>query len=109
MAGLLGVETVLNTALGAGRRRAFPRRPRWVVAISIVVAALLLLPLVFLVLQARLVGGADLKRILFRQLTLDLLRNTVELAVLVTAATAVLGVGAAWCIERTALPFRRVW
>jgi iron(III) transport system permease protein len=110
MSGLLSVEPV-ESVPGTEEplsRRPF-RRPRWIVVISVVVAACLLLPLVFLIMQARLVGGEELKRILFRQLTLDLLRNTVELAVLVTAATAVLGVGAAWCIERTMLPGRRVW
>ncbi len=112
MAGSLSVRAggpEVDPARGAARRGLLRRRPRFVVAMSIVVAALLLLPLVFLIMQARLVGGAELKRILFRQLTLDLLRNTVELAVLVTAATAVLGVGAAWCIERTVLPGRRMW
>lgn len=108
MAGLLSVEAA-GSVVGSVRSRALRRRPRWIVVLSVVVAVLLLLPLVFLVMQARLVGGEELKRILLRQLTLDLLRNTVELAVLVTAATAVLGVGAAWCIERTMLPGRRIW
>jgi iron(III) transport system permease protein len=79
------------------------------VLLSLLVAALLLLPLVFLVLQAQQSGWSEVHRVLFRQLTLDLLRNTVELAVVVTAATAIIGVSAAWCVERTALPGRRVW
>jgi iron(III) transport system permease protein len=109
MAGLLGDEALAAPVTGPAGRSLMRRRPRWIVALSIVVAAALLLPLVFLIMQARLVGGAEIKRILFRRLTLDLLRNTVELAVLVTLATAVIGVSAAWCIERTTLPFRRIW
>lgn len=91
------------------RRWGGSRHQPWVIALSMLVAAVLLLPLVFLLLQARDVGWVALRQVLFRQLTLDLLRNTVELAVIVTLATAVLGVGAAWCIERTALPGRRIW
>jgi iron(III) transport system permease protein len=109
MAGLLGDEALAAPVTGPAGRSLMRRRPRWIVALSVVVAAALLLPLVFLIMQARLVGGAEIKRILFRRLTLDLLRNTVELAVLVTLATAVIGVSAAWCIERTTLPFRRIW
>ena len=109
MAGLLGEEALASPVPGSVGRRLLRRRPRWIVVLSVVVAAALLLPLVFLVMQARLVGGAEIKRILFRRLTLDLLRNTVELAVLVTLATAVIGVSAAWCIERTTLPLRRFW
>jgi iron(III) transport system permease protein len=71
------------------------------------VAAGLLLPELFLVLQAKDVGWPALHRVLFRSLSFELLRNTVELAVVVTIATAVLGTGAAWCVERTSLPLRR--
>ena len=46
---------------------------------------------------------------MLRPLSAELLRNTVELAVLVTAATVVIGTAAAWCVERTALPLRRMW
>ena len=47
--------------------------------------------------------------LLFRQLTLDLLWNTVRLSLTVTAACAVIGMAAAWLIERTNLPGRRIW
>ena len=73
------------------------------------IALALLLPETSLVLQAHQVGWAELHRVLFRQLSLDLLTNTVELAVVVTLATAVIGTGAAWLIERTDLPGRRAW
>jgi iron(III) transport system permease protein len=73
------------------------------------VAAALLLPELFLILQASRVGWPELHRVLFRPLSGELLRNTIELAVMVTAATAVIGTATAWLIERTALPLRRMW
>ncbi len=73
------------------------------------IAAGLLLPEIFLLLQASDVGWPELHRVLLRPLSAELLRNTVELAVLVTAATVVIGTAAAWCVERTALPLRRMW
>jgi iron(III) transport system permease protein len=77
--------------------------------VGALVAAGLLLPELFLVLQARDVGWPELHRVLFRPLSVELLSNTLELAVLVTAATAVIGTGAAWCVERTELPLKRMW
>jgi iron(III) transport system permease protein len=74
-----------------------------------VIACGLLLPEAFLLLQAHDVGWPELHRVLFRSLSAALLRNTVELAVVVTLATAVIGTGAAWCVERTALPGKRYW
>jgi iron(III) transport system permease protein len=74
-----------------------------------VVALALLLPEAFLVLQARDAGWSQVHRVLFRPLSGELLRNTVELTVLAAAATAVIGTAAAWCVVRTALPLRRMW
>jgi iron(III) transport system permease protein len=74
-----------------------------------VVASGLLLPELFLVLQAKDVGWAELHRVLVRPLSAELLRNTLELAVVVTMATAVIGTAAAWSIERTSLPLKRMW
>ena len=74
-----------------------------------VVALLLFLPLAYLLIEAAQTGWSSLSRLLFRQLTFNLLWNTVRLSLAVTAASAVIGVGAAWCIERTDLPGRRIW
>ncbi len=94
-----------TTPVPAVRRR----RPRLLVGGSVVVTAALILPLVFLLLQARQVGWAHLSLLLFRHLTATLLWNTVRLAVVVTAASAVIGTAAAWFTERTDLPGRRMW
>ena len=88
------------------------RRLRRVPAVYLIgglVALVLLLPEVFLVLQASDAGWSQVQAVLFRPLSGELLRNTIELTVLVAAATAVIGTAAAWCVVRTALPLRRMW
>ena len=39
----------------------------------------------------------------------ELLRNTIELVVLVTPLCAIVGAGVAWLLERTDVPGRRFW
>ncbi len=85
------------------------RYPRALVAGSVLVAGVLVLPLVFLLLQAHQVGWSQLSMLLFRQLTGMLLWNTVRLCVVVTLASAAIGTAAAWFVEMTDLPGRRVW
>jgi iron(III) transport system permease protein len=89
-----------------------PRRqptPRVVLAAAAMVALLLLLPLAFLILQAIHDGFSTLRPLLFRALTVTLLWNTVSLTVVVTVLCAVIGTLAAWFVERTDLPGRRIW
>jgi iron(III) transport system permease protein len=89
---------------------AVPRRPVPAVLVlaGIAVAGALLLPFVFLVVQAAQAGWRELSELLFRHLTAVLLWNTVSLTVIVTAASAVIGTAAAYLTERTDLPGRRV-
>jgi iron(III) transport system permease protein len=86
-----------------------PRSGRAVVAVSAVIAVALLSPLALIALDARGAGWAEIHRVLFRQRSLFLLRHTVVLSVVVVVLAAVIGVGAAWTTERTALPMRRLW
>ncbi len=89
-----------------------PRRaatPKILQAGAALVAALLLLPLVFLIMQAIQDGFSTLRPLLFRELTATLLWNTVSLTVVVTVLCAVIGTLAAWFVERTDLPGRRIW
>ena len=79
------------------------------VAISVVIALALLLPLGLLGLDARAAGWTEIHRVLFRQRSLSLLEHTVAVSVLVVFFAAVIGVATAWCTERTSLPSRRVW
>ncbi len=85
------------------------RRPVVLLALSWLVAAVLALPLVFLLIEARGAGASDVAHLIFRPLTGTLLWNTVRLTVVVTLACAVIGTAAAWCVERTDLPGRRAW
>lgn len=91
------------------RRHSSSRAPGLLVALSAAVAVVVILPLVFLLLQAAQAGWHDVFRLLFRRLTATLLENTVELAAAVSAACAVLGTGTAWLVERTELPGARLW
>jgi iron(III) transport system permease protein len=85
------------------------RQPVGLIAASLAVACVLALPLVFLLIEARGAGTATVVHLIFRRLTADLLWNTVRLTVVVTALCALIGTAAAWCVERTNLPGRRVW
>ena len=91
----------------AAQKRA--RRPLVLLTISSLVAAVLALPLVFLLIEAQGAGISQVSQLVFRSLTWSLLWNTIRLTVVVTAACAVIGTCAAWCVERTDLPGRRVW
>jgi iron(III) transport system permease protein len=91
---------------------AVPRRPSRPVAlltVSCLVAAVLAVPLVFLLIEARGAGWSEVAHLIVRPLTGTLLWNTVRLAVVVTVACAVIGTAAAWYVERTDLPGRRAW
>ena len=76
---------------------------------SILVVLVLLSPLVLIVFQAVQAGWSQIWPVLDRAIVVTLLWNTVRLAVAVTALCAVIGTGAAWLTERTALPGRRAW
>jgi iron(III) transport system permease protein len=107
------VSSFADSAPAAGRRtRAWSARRRLpLVSIlgATVAAGLVLLPLVFLVVQAQQSGFSEAEHLLLRHSVAVLLWNTVRLTVACTALCAVLGVAAAWCVERTTLPARRLW
>jgi iron(III) transport system permease protein len=85
------------------------RPPLMSVIGALIAAGLVLLPLVFLVIQAQQSGWSTTSRLLFRHNTAVLLWNTLRLVAASTALCAVIGVGAAWCVERTSIPLRRFW
>jgi iron(III) transport system permease protein len=84
-------------------------RPWALLALSVAVAVVLVLPLCFLLIEAHGAGTSTILNLIFRSLTASLLWNTVRLTVVVTALCAVIGTAAAWFIERTDLPARRAW
>jgi iron(III) transport system permease protein len=85
------------------------RRPWALIALTAAVAVVLVLPLVFLLVEAHGAGTSTIAHLIFRSLTATLLWNTVRLSVVVTVLCAVIGTAAAWFVERTDLPGRRVW
>lgn len=92
--------------------RAWSGRGRWPVASVLgasLAALLVLLPLVFLVVQAQQAGWDEVRALLFRHSVAVLLWNTLRLALACTALCALIGVATAWCVERTTLPARRLW
>ncbi|HEY7432672.1 MAG TPA: iron ABC transporter permease [Streptosporangiaceae bacterium] len=92
------------------RRRGRPLRRTWpLTGLATAAVGCVLAPVGFLVWQAALAGWAAVWHLLWRQLTLTLLVNTAELTVAATACAAAIAVGAAWCVERTDLPARRLW
>jgi iron(III) transport system permease protein len=100
--------TLATPAVGTvPARRA--RRPAGLIAVSAVIAALLAVPLFFLLLEAHGAGAGTVARQVFRPLTGALLWNTVRLTALVTVLCAFIGTGAAWLVERTDLPGRKFW
>ena len=72
------------------------------------VAALVCLPLVYLLIRAG-GGGSDAWEILMRGRTSELILRTVVLVSAVTAAAVAIGVPLAWLVTRTDLPGRPVW
>jgi iron(III) transport system permease protein len=91
------------------RRRSRAGRGWPVVVASVLIAAGLLAPLLLVALDVARTGGGELHRVLFRDRSVMLLRNTVVLCAIVATLAAAIGTGAAWLTERAALPARRLW
>lgn len=84
-----------------------PWAGRWTLLASVVTGAVAVLPLVFILIQVRGVGWSEAQRLLWRPRVGELLVNTVQLTVLVTVLCIVVGLAAAWCVERSDMPFAR--
>jgi iron(III) transport system permease protein len=89
------------------RRLVWP--PLWLIVTSLITAALVVLPVVYVVLRAAQAGPSGIVADLFRPYTLNLLVNTLVLAMSVTLCAGVIAVAAAWCTERCDLPGRHWW
>ena len=88
-------------------RRARP--PVVLITLSTAVALALAVPLVFLLIEASGAGLGKVIDLIARPLTAQLLWNTVRLTIAVTVLCAIIGTAAAWLVERTTLPGRRIW
>src|SRR5579859_2957982 len=92
--------------LAAGRL-ALP--PPWLVLASLLLFALVALPIFYVALQAWKAGAGGILANLVRPYTLNLLLNTLTIAVSVTLLASGIAVAAAWGTERCDLPGRRWW
>ncbi|MGA4508371.1 ABC transporter permease [Propionibacteriaceae bacterium G1746] len=86
-----------------------PRGMTTVAMLAAAVAALILLPLVVVVGQALGLGWARAGEFLFRPRIGELLGHTAALMASTLPLTLVIGVGAAWLVERTDLPLAGFW
>jgi iron(III) transport system permease protein len=107
---LIGQVTAPTTAPDAapprGRNRAAGTHPLiWVPAVAVGVA--MLLPAVYLVIQAAQLPGSRIVEIAWSPSTLRLTGRTLGLAAAVTGASVLLGVPVAWLTVRSDLPARR--
>jgi iron(III) transport system permease protein len=94
----------------AARLFADPWRVSWTALLGAVLSGCLIaLPLIFLVLRASQTGWGKVWTLISSVHVAVLLGNTVILAMSTTFFCALIGVGTAWLVERTALPGRRVW
>jgi len=89
--------------------RARLRAPRGLFAAAALSALLVLLPIAFTFWRAASFGLAEAVDLIFRPLVGELLINTLLITVSATLACAVVGTAAAWFVERTHLPGRRMW
>jgi len=90
-------------------RRARTRPPLLLVVPACVTAVIALLPLVYLVQRALGDGLSGIGDVLLRERTARLLLRTLALAGAVTTACVLIGVGIAWLVVRSDLPWRRGW
>lgn len=98
-----------SRAMGPSGPPAPSRRPRLALGLTLVVVAALAVPLVFLCTEAANAGWDNVWHLIWRQLTAQLLWNTVRLTLVVTVCCAIIGTLAAYGIERTNLPGRHIF
>lgn len=85
------------------------RPPVGLVAAAAVGALLVLLPLGSIAIQALRVGMQSAGHLLFRPVVGELLVHTLSIAGATAFTCALVGTAAAWFVERTNLPARRLW
>jgi len=83
--------------------------PRWIIACATAIAALSLLPLLFVVGVTLGTPSSTVAGLLLRSRIAELLVNTGLLVALAVPLCVVVGAGLAWVTERTDLPGRKVW
>ncbi len=85
------------------------RGPRGLLAACLLAALLVVIPVLVTIVQAIQGGVGALRTALGASSTATLVLHSLEVAAAATPVCAVIGVGAAWFVERTRLPGRRLW
>jgi len=93
---------------GAGQVAHISRPPTVVWLPAVLVAAVVLLPVLYLVLRT-LGAGGEIWELLFRARTVAILGRTVGLVIAVTGVSVAISLPLAWLTTRTNLPLRRAW
>jgi iron(III) transport system permease protein len=91
----------------AGAR--FLHTPPWLAVFAAAVASLTVIPLLYVGDQIREASWSHIWFLVDRPRIAYLLGNSVELTVLGTGLCIGIALSTAWCVERTDLPFRRLW
>ena len=86
-----------------------PGAPRGLLAACLLAALLVAAPIVVTAVQAVQGGFSAVRTALGAHSTLTLVLHSLEVAAAATPVCAAIGVGAAWFVERTRLPGRRLW
>ncbi|WP_423189346.1 ABC transporter permease [Alkalibacterium sp. f15] len=81
---------------------------RSLLGVSIVIALIMTLPLLYVIYQSFLAGSESWMRLLDTRIP-QLLWNTLSLGIAVTLTSTFIGVSLAWLVTRTDLPGRRIW
>jgi iron(III) transport system permease protein len=101
---------VITDTVAAARRPAAVERPGPVLvcAVALVVAATFV-PLGYVVWSVVTIGPSEVYALVARPRVVELLVNTIGLVVVTVPLCVLLGVGAAWLVERTDVPGRSLW
>ncbi len=83
--------------------------PRGLLVVCVIVALLIALPVIVTIIQALQGGWPALRTALRASSTQTLLLHSIEVAAVATPIASAIGVAAAWFVERTQLPLRRLW
>ncbi|MCU1396110.1 MAG: hypothetical protein JWM34_4538 [Ilumatobacteraceae bacterium] len=90
-------------------RRDTTSAPWWLRVVVAIVGVGLVAPLVSVLSQAVSAGASTAHRLLTGPILPSLMVHTIQLTVIVSLSCGVLGLGAAWLVERTDLPCRRLF